>query len=105
MKHVAKLVIVAAVLINLAGLAQAGMMKNEEKMKGTMKEGMVMDKNSKYCPVCMLHGKKMMGTDHFMTEYKGKIYRFASFDHQKMFVNNPEEFMKGMEITSEKMDK
>ena len=58
-----------------------GMMENKESVaiKG-------------FCPVCVINGMKVKGSDHFVTEYKGKVYQFASIDQQKMFLENPEKY-------------
>lgn len=46
-----------------------------------------------YCPVCVINGMKVKGKDHFTTEYKGKVYKFASIDQQKMFLADPEKYV------------
>ena len=46
---------------------------------------------SGYCPVCLIHGMAMKGSDNFTTEYKGKVYKFSSIEMQKEFINNPDE--------------
>ncbi len=59
-----------------------GMMENKESVaiKG-------------FCPVCVINGMKVKGSDHFVTEYKGKVYQFASIDQQKMFLEDPEKYV------------
>ncbi len=56
-----------------------GMMKNEVAIGG-------------FCPVCLLHGMEMKGSDDFVTEHKGKIYKFSSKAMQKAFENDPERY-------------
>ncbi len=46
-----------------------------------------------FCPVCVLSGKKNKGNDHFVTEYKGKIYKFAGMKQQKEFLEDPEKYV------------
>lgn len=46
-----------------------------------------------FCPVCILSGKKNKGNDHFITEYKGKIYKFAGMAQQKEFLEDPEKYV------------
>ena len=44
-----------------------------------------------FCPVCLIHGMAMKGSDNFTTEYKGKVYKFSSIEMQKAFIENPDE--------------
>ncbi|MDE2026975.1 MAG: hypothetical protein KGJ11_00360 [Candidatus Omnitrophica bacterium] len=46
-----------------------------------------------FCPVCLINGKKVKGKDNFTTEYKGKVYKFAGFDQQKMFLADPDKYV------------
>jgi len=46
-----------------------------------------------FCPVCILSGVKTKGNDHFITEYKGKIYKFAGMAQQKEFLEDPEKYV------------
>ncbi|MBI3601341.1 MAG: hypothetical protein HY209_00360 [Candidatus Omnitrophica bacterium] len=46
-----------------------------------------------FCPVCVLSGKKNKGNDHFVTEYNGKIYKFAGMKQQKEFLEDPEKYV------------
>ncbi len=46
-----------------------------------------------FCPVCVLSGKKNKGNDHFVTEYKGKVYKFAGMKQQKEFLEDPEKYV------------
>jgi len=68
-----------------------GMMMDEkaEKASGTAIHG--------YCPVCVINGMKVKGKDNFTTEYKGKVYKFASIDQQKMFLADPEKYVADLE--------
>lgn len=52
---------------------------------------------SGFCPVCVVNGMKVEGSDHFVTEYKGKVYRFAGFKQQKMFFESPDTYTKDIE--------
>ena len=52
---------------------------------------------SGYCPVCALHGIQTKGSDNFVTEYNGKIYKFMDFSTQKAFIESPEEYTKDLE--------
>jgi len=45
-----------------------------------------------FCPVCVLSGEKVKGNDHFITEYKGKIYKFVGMTQQKEFLEDPEKY-------------
>jgi len=45
-----------------------------------------------FCPVCVLSGVKAKGSDHFVTEYKGKVYKFAGMKQQKEFLEDPEKY-------------
>ena len=65
--------------------------------------GMMMEKNESvaikgYCPVCVINmGTKVKGSDHFVTEYKGKVYKFVSIDQQKMFLADPEKYVTNLD--------
>ncbi|PIQ90016.1 MAG: hypothetical protein COV72_00090 [Candidatus Omnitrophica bacterium CG11_big_fil_rev_8_21_14_0_20_42_13] len=50
-----------------------------------------------YCPVCITNGMYVKGSPKFSTEYKGKIYHFPGFDQQKMFINDPDTYIAGLE--------
>ncbi len=54
-----------------------------------------------FCPVCIINNMYMEGNDNFVTVYKGKTYKFVGFDQQKMFLNDPEKFLKGLEAKYE----
>ena len=58
-----------------------------------------------YCPVCVIHGMANKGNDNFVTVYKGKLYKFAGFDQQKMFIDNPETYTKDLEAKFSQMQK
>jgi len=58
---------------------------------------------SGFCPVCLIQGMKMKGSDNFTTEYKGKIYKFANIEMQKAFLENPEEYTKDLEAKFKQM--
>ena len=61
----------------------AGNMKDEAKEEVAI---------SGFCPVCVFSGVKSKGNDHFITEYKDKIYKFADMDKQKEFLEDPEKY-------------
>ena len=69
----------------------------------TMMEGSHMEEKGDvaikgYCPVCVINmGVKVKGSDHFVTEYKGKVYKFVSIDQQKMFLADPEKYVKDLD--------
>lgn len=50
-----------------------------------------------HCPVCISGGKVVGGNKNFATEYKGKVYYFVGFDQQKMFINDPEQYIANLE--------
>jgi len=50
-----------------------------------------------FCPVCVINGMKVKGKDNFTTEYNGKVYKFAGFDQQKEFINDPEKYVAGLD--------
>jgi len=54
-----------------------------------------------FCPVCVIKGKMMKGNDHFVTEYKGVVYKFPSMAQQKMFLDNPEEYTTNLQAKYE----
>lgn len=58
-----------------------------------------------FCPVCVIKGMAMKGSDNFVTVYKGKLYKFAGFEQQKMFLDNPEMFTNGLEEKYEQLKK
>ncbi len=101
------LLIAFGVMVIAPNISRAEMMKDDKGMMGDMKDkGMMGDikENSKaetaisgYCPVCVIHGMPMKGSNHFITEYNGKLYKFSNIEMQKAFVNNPEEYTKGLE--------
>ncbi len=73
-------------------------------------DGMMMKDNatvaiSGFCPVCLIHGMKMKGSDNFTTEYKGKVYKFSNIEMQKAFLENPEENTKDLEAKFIQMSK
>ena len=69
----------------------AGMAKPEVAVEG-------------HCPVCMMAGMHMEGKDEFMTEYKGKVYKFESDEHKKMFLADPEKYTKDLEMKYNEME-
>lgn len=63
-------------------------------LKAATKENVAI---SGFCPVCVVNGMKVKGSDHFVTEYKGKVYRFAGFEQQKMFFESPDRYTQDIE--------
>jgi len=105
------LTVITAVYILMASGSAFAQMNDQGKgmMEGSMMKdnGMMKDNAtvaiSGYCPVCLLSGMKMKGSDNFTTEYKGKIYKFASIEMQKAFLENPEEYTKDLEAKFKQM--
>lgn len=86
-------------------VAHAGM-KSQTAMMGDMKEdSKAQTAISGFCPVCVIHGMAMKGSNNFVTEYKGKVYKFAGFNEQKMFIENPEEYITDLEIKFQQLNK
>lgn len=50
-----------------------------------------------FCPVCVIKGAAIKGSDNFVTVYKGKLYKFAGFNQQKMFIQDPETYTQDLE--------
>lgn len=79
------------------------------KMEGS--HGMMEDQGSTkvaihgFCPVCVIHGKMMKGSDNFVTEYKGVVYKFPSIDQQKMFLDNPEKYVADLDAKFQALKK
>ena len=42
-----------------------------------------------YCPVAVQQRSLVKGKVEFTTKFEGKLYKFANFDAQKLFINNP----------------
>ncbi len=78
-----------ALALALAGTAGAS---GGHEMKRMGKPGVAMDG---LCTVCLAKGKVVKGSPRFVTEYKGKLYFFASFASQKAFLNDPEKVLAG----------
>ena len=93
------LFIAFGIMVVVPNISRAEMMKDD---KGMMMKGDNMmggDKMMKakeaiggYCPVCLVHGMSMKGSNNFVTEYKGKLYKFSNMEMQKEFVNDPEKY-------------
>ena len=56
------------------------------------------------CPVCLSEGMEMKGKDEFMTEYKGKIYKFESMEHKNLFLADPEKYLKDLDAKYKAME-
>ena len=89
-------------------LSRADMMEN----KGMMKDSAMMMNNMKtetaidgFCPVCLVHGMKMKGSDDYVTTYNGTKYMFSALEMQKEFVENPEEYSKDLDMKYQQMMK
>ena len=94
----AVLFIAFGVMVIVPNISRAEMMKDD---KGMMNEDKMMngDKMMKakeaiggFCPVCLVHGMPMKGSKNFVTEYKGKLYKFSNMEMQKEFVYSPEKY-------------
>jgi len=91
------------VLTVLACVLSLGLAANSFASEGNQMKGRAMadEKASAgidgYCPVCITNGKYIKGNPNFSTEYKGKTYYFPGFDQQKMFINDPETYITGLE--------
>ena len=57
-----------------------------------------------HCPVCMMAGMHMEGKAEFTTEYRGKIYKFESDEHKKMFLADPEKYAKDLDAKYKAME-
>ncbi len=87
------------VILTTAALTFLPHVLRAEGMEGG--QGMMEDKNHEaidvaihgFCPVCVINGMKVKGKDNFVTEYKGKVYKFAGIDQQKMFLADPEKYI------------
>ena len=75
-------------------------MARAEKMEGS--HGMMMEEEGQgsskvaihgFCPVCVINGMKVKGSDNFTTEYKGKVYKFPSIEQQRIFLADPEKYV------------
>jgi YHS domain-containing protein len=94
-------VITVVFVLTTSGLVMAQM--NGQSKGMMLGDGMMKDDANTpvaiegYCPVCLLSGMKMKGSDHFVIEYKGKIYKFSSIEMQKAFLDNPEENTKDLD--------
>lgn len=72
----------------------------EGKRSGTMMDNKNMHGQyalDGYCPVAIHKGMYLKGNDRFVTEYKGKVYKFVKFEAQKAFLENPEMFLQDVE--------
>ena len=106
------LFIAFGIMVIVPNISRAEMMKDDKgmMMKGDnmMDEGKMMKAEEAiggYCPVCLVHGMSMKGSNNFVTEYQGKLYKFSSLEMQKEFVNNPEEYTKDIEAKYQQMQK
>ncbi len=101
------LFLVFGAMILSSNISRAEMMKEDKgMMMGDMKENSKVETAiSGYCPVCVIHGMPMKGIDHFITEYKGKLYKFSNIEMQKAFIENPEEYTKDLEMKFEQLKK
>ncbi len=96
----------AVVLLAFGLMCAAPVMSKAGEMKGMMNDGMkVVVGNDGFCPVCSIHGKMSKGTEDFVTVYEGKKYMFADMSHQKAFLDNPQEFIKGLGMKNMEMRK
>ena len=85
------------------------MMKMDSNSTMDMKGNMADMKKSEvavegHCPVCMMAGAHMEGKDEFTTEYNGKVYKFESDEHKKMFLADPEKYTKDLDAKYKEME-
>lgn len=71
--------------------------KRMKMKKHMMAKGMNGAAIDGFCPVCIHKGMMAEGSPKFATEYKGKVYYFASFKSQKAFINDPEKYIADLE--------
>ena len=93
------LFIAFGIMVIVPNISRAEMMKDDKGMMMEDEGMMSGDKMMKteeaiggYCPVCLVHGMSMKGSNNFVTEYKGKLYKFSNMEMQKEFVNDPEKY-------------
>lgn len=92
-------------MCTLPVISQADMMAKE-----SMKAGAVMGTDMKaepaiggFCPTCLIHGMKMMGTAEYTTVYEGKTYMFSTGEMKKAFDENPAENAKEAQMKFDAM--
>lgn len=98
------LALILGVLFVVPAVSRADMMdKGRDKMgtESTKAETAI----NGFCPVCVIHGMAMKGSDHFVTEYKGKLYKFVGFKEQKMFIEDPEQYIKDLDVKFQELKK
>ncbi len=86
-------VMATAVLTFLPYAVKAESMEGGQGMMGDKDHGTTETAIHGFCPVCVINGMKVKGKDNFTTEYKGKVYKFAGIDQQKMFLADPEKYV------------
>ena len=93
-------------MVAAAPVASYADMENQAAMMGNMQEdSKAQTAISGFCPVCVIHGMAMKGSNNFVTEYKGKVYKFVGLKEQKMFIENPEAYIKGLEAKFQELSK
>jgi YHS domain-containing protein len=99
MKRISLSLLVALIFALSSGVVSSFVAEGSHMdMDGShMEEGKAMVAIDGFCPVCITKGKYMKGNPKFSTEYKGKVYYFPGFDQQKMFINDPEDYIQNLE--------
>jgi len=97
MKKLGILLSVLVFTLSLSLTATAFASEGNEMKGSPMVEGKAGVAINGYCPVCITKGKYVRGDSKFSTLYKGKVYHFPGFNQQKMFINDPEAYLDGLE--------
>ena len=103
------LFIAFGIMAIVPNITRAEMMKDDKGMMmkdDDMMDGDKMMKHEEaiggYCPVCLVHGMTMKGSNNFVTEYKEKLYKFSNIEMQKEFLNDPEKYSMEAEVKFKK---
>jgi YHS domain-containing protein len=58
-----------------------------------------------YCPVCIMKGELVKGSNKYLATYRGKKYFFDTAEDRRMFTENPELYTQGLKLKYEQMRK
>ena len=86
------LFIAFGIAVIIPNISRAEMMKDDKGMMSGDKMMKTEEAIGGYCPVCLVHGMSMKGSNNFVTEYKGKLFKFSNMEMQKEFVYSPEKY-------------
>ena len=106
---IARPMAVKAADVSGAMMNMENMPMGQDQMKTDMKKPEVAIDG--HCPVALMQGMAVKGSDDFWTEYKGKIYKFGNEENKKMFLADPEKYTKDLDAkyaeweAKEKMEK